>query len=74
MLGTVTGTVLGTGVESKTETPRPLEALKGHGREMIGWHENTQEGERGVTAIYWAFPVGQLLVGILCTLIVPSIL
>ena len=47
MLGTVIGTVLGTGgeVESKTEMPCPLEALRGRGREMIGCHKNTHEGK-----------------------------
>lgn len=53
-MGSVIGTVLGTGdgVENKTEVTCSLETLRGHDREMIGCHENTQEAWRGVTTTY----------------------
>lgn len=43
MLAIVMGIMLYTGgrLENKMEIPCPVEAFKGHGREMIGYHEKT---------------------------------
>lgn len=50
MLGTVMGTVLGTGdgVENMAETPCRLETHKDHSGEMIGCHEENTGRARGL--------------------------